>query len=218
MVMDIPEYDSISTNKLLNLLNITDGFLKLYDNCYVNFKKILDLDKNKKIRDDIFINIDYNSKESFIESIRENIRIIDNIKDKIVLKNNLCLYSNIDNINYINKNKFIICSGNINSYIQNRGSDYKILILNVKKDVNVLLSPMYLKLDGDKIILDEDVNPKIIINTSNIDLTVDDNVIVLSKFKSNLINKKDYKYVNKFDLNYKVGINKVIVEKRNLNE
>lgn len=218
MVMDIPNFNGISITKLISLLNITDGFLKVYDNSFNEIKKLLELDVNKKIKDLIFSNISFNSKEDFIESIRENIRIILNIKNKMILKNNLYLYSCTDDINELEEKKLIKASNNISTYMQNKSSNYKVLVLSVKKSVNVLLSAFYLKITDDKIELVEDKNPDILFNNNDVNLTLLDDNFVFTKFKSDIVSTNDYSYVNKFDINFKVNISKVIIEKRNSDE
>ena len=218
MIINIKDYDTISISKLISLLNITDGYLKEFNKAYNDIKKLLELDINNKVKNLVFADINFSNKESFIESLRESINKLMNIKNKLTLKNNLYLYSSIDNINRIEDIKIFKTSGNISSYMLNKGNDYKILVFSVKKGVNILLSPFYLRINNDKIELMDDKNPNILLNHNDVNLNILESDFVITKFKSNLIKKIDYSYVNKFDISFKVNVCKIRIEKRNLDE
>ena len=88
MIMQIQDYQSASISHIISLLNITDGFVELYDRNYNLIRELLELDANKKIKNTVFKTIDFSNKNKFIESIRNNINLISNINDKIKFKYN----------------------------------------------------------------------------------------------------------------------------------
>jgi hypothetical protein len=223
MIISIPDYLNLSIGKLINLLNITDGFLTIYENNYTNLKKIINLSINQDIKEKIFHNIDFSGKEAFIESLRNNIKIISNINDKMTLKSNLRLYTATDNFDNLGNDALLTFSNTIDTYIINKKNNYRIIMANVKKGINVLTAPYYLKLPlanafNQSIELTDEPNPIIIMDTKDIKINKDSNVIIFSHFIANLVTKKDYTYVDDFKVNYKVNISKIDIEKRNKDE
>ena len=222
MIMQIQDYQSASISHIISLLNITDGFVEVYDRNYNLIRELLELDANKKIKNTVFKTIDFSNKNKFIESIRNNINLISNINDKIKFKYNFKLYFDTNNFNNLNNDKFIFTSNNINNFM-NYKTNNRIIIANIKSEINVLFAPLYLKLPitnayNQEIELIDEVNPQVILDCKDIIINEDNGVIILSKFKGNIINREDYSYVNNFTINYKFNINKVMIEKRNNNE
>ena len=87
------------------------------------------------------------------------------------------------------------------------------------KGINVLFAPKYLKLPvanafNQGIELIDEVNPQIILDCKDLIINKENGIIVLSKFKNNIIQREDYSYVNAFNVSYKLNINKVSIEKR----
>ena len=221
-IMQIQGYKDNSINHLINLLNITDGFVEIYDNSYNRIKELLELDVNKNIRNTVFKSIDFKSKNKFIESIRNNIYLISNINDKIRLKYNFKLYFDTNNFDELGKDQFIFTASNMSNFMNYSGKN-RIIIANVMKDINVLFAPKYLKLPvanafNQGIELIDEVNPQIILDCKDLNINKENGIIVLSKFKNNIIQREDYSYVNAFNVSYKLNINKVTIEKRINNE
>ena len=216
MIMDIEYYEDI--NELINLLKITDGSSKIIEECYTKIKYLVELDNNKEIKNTIFKNINFNDLESFIKSILKYIDILSNIKNKITLKNNIRLFFGINDINLLDKIKFIHTKGTITSFMLNKGNGYKVLVANVDKGINCLVSPFYIKIEDNNILLIEDLNPEIIINRKDVLINVDNNDIIFTRFKTNIVETPNYNYVDDFSVNYKIIINKIKIEKREQNE
>ena len=217
-IMQIQGYKNNSINHLINLLNITDGFVEIFDNNYNRIKELLELDVNKNIRNTVFKSIDFKNKNKFIESIRNNINLISNINEKIKLKYNLKLYFDTNNFDELGKDQFIFTASNMSNFMNYSGNN-RIIIANVMKGINVLFAPKYLKLPvanafNQGIELIDEVNPQIILDCKDLIINKENGIIVLSKFKNNIIQREDYSYVNAFNVSYKLNINKVSIEKR----
>jgi hypothetical protein len=222
MILNINFYNDISVNKLINLLNITDGFLKTYEEAYTNIKSIISLDINKDIKNTIFKDINFNNKESFIKSLKNIINIISNINTKLKLNYNCNLYFSTTDINTINKETFINMSNNIGQFINNNGNN-RIIIANISQNINVLFSPKIIELpvsniNNQKIAIIEDQNAEITIDLKDVQIIKDNNNTIFANYKSNMVKLESYTYVNSFNLNYTVNINRIKIEKRNNNE
>ena len=209
--------------EIINLLNITNNFLPLYEECYTKVKKLLELEDNKDIKNTIFKDIFFTSKEEFIKSIINTIKTIININNKMVLKYNYKLYFCTNDFYSLGNDNFIHTSSIIAPYLINKSNNYRVITANVKKGINVLFSPKFIAKPIDsakdktiKIVNNE--SPEIIIDTRDIIINKDKNTVIYSRFKTNEIKTKDYTYIDKFDLDYKININKVTIEKRNINE
>lgn len=218
IIMNVNNYNELSINDLIGLLNITDGFNQIYENSCNKIKKLLMLDCNKEMRETVFKNIDFKSKELFIESIRNSIQIISNINDKIKCNDNLRLYFETKNFDDLGKDQFIFTTSSIANYIY-KDNVSRLIIANLRSGVNLLFSPKYLKLPisnafNQKIELVDEVNPQIILDCKDIIINKMDNVIILSKFDENIVTEDSYKYVDNFKLNFKVNISKIMIEKR----
>jgi hypothetical protein len=223
MIINIPDYNNISITKLISLLNITDGFLRVYENNYTNIKKIINLDINKDIKKKVFKNINFNNKEDFIASLRDNINILSNINDKMMVKDNLRLYTATNDFDTLGNDALLNFSNSIDTYIINKKNNYRVIVANIKKGTNVLMAPYYLKIPiadafNQAIEIIDEPNPIIIIDTKDININKDSNVIIFSHFLANLVTQKDYTYVDDFKINYKVNISKIDIEKRKTSE
>ncbi|MBR1417303.1 MAG: hypothetical protein IJ572_05795 [Bacilli bacterium] len=223
MIQSIDNFEKLSSVELLNILNITDSFTKLLDDCFNKVKELIKLDVNKDSKNTIFKNINFDSKEKFIESIKNNIMIIANINNKMKLKYNFKLYFSTNDINSLDKNMFIFTSSIIAPYMQQKSGTYRVITADCKKNINVLYSPKYVVIPTNDTynkrieVLDYD-NLDIFLDTRDININKDSNTIIYTRFKSNLVKTNKYTYVDKFSVNYKININKVIIEKRNNNE
>ena len=223
MIQGINDFEKLPANEIINLLNITNNFLPLYEECYTKVKKLLELEDNKDIKNTIFKDIFFTSKEEFIKSIINTIKTIININNKMVLKYNYKLYFSTNDFDSLGNDNFIHTSSIIAPYLINKSNNYRVITANVKKGINVLFSPKFIAKPIDsakdktiKIVNNE--SPEIIIDTRDIIINKDKNTVIYSRFKTNEIKTKDYTYIDKFDLDYKININKVTIEKRNINE
>ena len=220
MIMSIDGYSDCPIKELIKKLEDNINFKNVYEFSYNNILNMINLDCNSKIKKDVFSIIDYKNKESFIESIRKCIKIISNINNKLMLKDNIRLFLAIDDIDD-KQDCFLKTSSNISQIIINKYNT-QIMVCNVKKGINVLYSPVYLKLPNENaynqsIELIDELNPYLIFDTKDIFIKKNDNKIFLSKYKSKLINKEGYSCVNSFKIEYKIGINELFIEKRKNN-
>ena len=223
MIIDIDGYNILPVNELISLLSINNKYLPLYEECYTKVKKLLNEDINKDIKKTIFKNINFDSKEDFIKSIIKNIKILTNINDKMKLKYNCKLYFSTKDFNTLGKDSFIYTSSIIAPFLISKSSNYRVITANVKKGVNILFSPKYItkpleNINGKEIKLLDNENPEMIIDTRDVIINKDKNTIIYSRFNSEETNTKAYTYVSKFDLDYKININNIIIEKRNEDE
>ena len=126
-----------------------------------------------------------------------------------------------NNLDSINDMKLITTSSIISPFMTQTKKDNKVICAKVEKGINILYSPKALILptvNEDIIeVIDKD-NFDIILDTSDIKIKSDNNTIIYTKFKYNIVNEKEYSYVDKYDVNYKININNVLIEKRNKNE
>ena len=95
MIESINDFEELSINNLINLLNITHNYNNVYEECYTKVKELLELDVNKKIKNSIFKNINFDSQELFIKSLLDTIKIISNINEKMKLNSTFLTYSSI---------------------------------------------------------------------------------------------------------------------------
>lgn len=219
MIESIDNYEKISTNELMNLLNITPSFFSIFDECYTKVKDLLKYDVNKEINNTIFKNVNFENKKLFLESIKALIKTLSNINDKMVLKYNYKLYFSTNDFDNLEKDRLLYTSSIISPFMVNKGNNYRVITANVNKGVNVLFSPKIISLPlanafNKQIEVYENENSEIIIDTRDVNINKDQNTIVYSRFNAHSVNTKNYTYIDKFDLNYKININKVIIEKR----
>ena len=212
MIQNINNFDKLSINELYNLLKITDNYTNLIDYCYKKVKEVLTIE----LKETIFNNIDFSSEKAFIESLLFILKIIFNINDKMILKHNIKLYFKVDNFDKIDENK-IITTSSIIAPLMNY-SNNRVIYAKVLKGVNVLFSPKYLTINQNNIEIVENINSEILLDTKDIKINKDENMITYSRFKSHFVDSLDYKYIDKYEINYKININKVVIEKRINNE
>ena len=222
MIQDIDGFSVLPINEITSLLGINNNFSSIYDECYIKVKKLLDDDVNKKIKSTIFKNVDFDSKESFINSIINNLDILININEKMKLKYNCKLYFSTNDFNTLGNDNFIYTSSIIAPYLIKKSKEYRVITANVRKGINVLFSPKYISkplenISGKIELLDSE-SPEIIIDTRDINIRKDKNTIIYSRFNSTETKTKSYTYVNKFELDYKININDIEIEKRLENE
>lgn len=221
MIQKIDNFNKIPINEIISLLNITNNYLSIYEECYTKVSKLLEIEVNKNIKKTIFKNINFESQESFIKSIINNIKILININDKMKLRYNSKLYFSTNDFNTLGKDAFIYTSSIIAPFLINK-SNYRVITANVKKGINVLFSPKYISMPleniSDKIEIMDSESPEIIIDTRDVIIKKDKNTIIYSRFNAEETKTKTYTYVNKFDLDYKVNVNDITIEKRNENE
>lgn len=220
IILSIKNYNKLQLEELLIILNSKSNYSLLFEECYTKTKKVLELDINKNINKTIFKNIDFNNPKDFIKSIVKNIDVLININDKLKLKYNIILNFSTEDFDNLEDNKFIYTNANISTFMINKNKNYRVITAKVNKGVNVLFSPISLTkpiLDKELQIIDID-NPEIILDTRDINIIKDKNTIIYSRFTANEVKEKEYTYIDRFDLNYKININKVLIEKRNINE
>ena len=220
MIGNIDGYRYLEDSDLLNILKITDSFKPIFEENYTRVKELLKLDVNKDIKDSVFKYINFNSEESFIRSIKECMIAMAGIDEDMTLKNNVKLYFGCNDFDSLGKDKFILTSTIISPYLTNNGKNYRVISADVKEGINVLYSPKVITLPNrnaynQQIEVNDIDNPEIIIDTRDIKINKDDNLIVYSRFKSHMEHNDDYTYVDSFDMDYKINISKVIIEKRN---
>lgn len=220
IILSIKNYNKLQLEELLIILNSKSNYSLLFEECYTKTKKVLELDINKNINKTIFKNIDFNNPKDFIKSVVKNIDILININDKLKLKYNIILNFSTEDFDNLEDNKFIYTNANISTFMINKNKNYRVITAKVNKGVNVLFSPKSLTkpiLDKELQIIDID-NPEIILDSRDINIIKDKNTIIYSRFTANEVKEKEYTYIDRFDLNYKININKVLIEKRNINE
>lgn len=215
IIMNIDNYDKYQIKDLVKKLEDNINFKTIFDYTYTYVLSILNLSCNAKIKKDYFNIIDFKNKFTFIDSIRKCIRIMSNI-NKLVLKDNMRVFLAINNDN-LNKDSFLITSSNISQIIIDRYNT-QVMVCNVKRGINVLFSPFYLKMPNknaynQSIELLNELNPYLIFDTKDVNIKKDNNKIFLSKFRSKLVNQEDFSYVDEFKIEYKIGINEIFMEK-----
>ena len=223
MIQSIDGFNVLPINELIGILNVTNNFSQLYEECYTKVKKFLDDDINNNIKKIVFKNISFDSKEEFIKSIVDNIKILININDKMKLKYNSKLYFSTNDFDGLGKDSFIYTSSIIAPYLINKSKEYRVITANVKKGINVLFSPKYISkplenINGKKIEILNIESPEIIIDTRDINIIKDKNTIIYSRFNASETKTKNYTYVSNFDLDYKINVNNIIIEKRKKDE
>jgi hypothetical protein len=215
MIQRINNYDTLEISDLISLLNITDNYNNLMDECFKKVKGILEINKDKD-KKKLFKNIKFTSEEDFIKSLVDTLKVIAKINSKMNLKHNTKLYFTVNDIDNVDKEKIITTSSIISPYM-NSNNKNRIICANVKKGINILYSPKYLSiLDNNIEIVDN--NSELLLDTRDVNILVDENTIIYTRFKSKIEKADKYSYVDKFDVNYKLSINKAIIEKREDNE
>ena len=221
MVMNVEYYNDLDITRLFDILKATSGFSSLMDECYNKVKKVIDLDINKDIKSSVFKNVNFDNQERFIESIVKNINIISNINDKMILSDYMKLYFSTDNFDSLGKDKFIVTSSIIAPYMIQKSGNYRVISAKVDKGIQVLFAPHKIVMPLDnaydkRIELSYDKNPEIILDAKDIIINKEKCMIVYSRFKNDLVCLENYSYVENFEVKYKININKVKIEKREI--
>jgi len=214
LIQRINNYDTLETSELINLLNITDNYNSLMDECFTKVKELLK--DNKTIKTKIFKHIKFNNEEDFIKSLVSTLKVISKINTKLVLKHNTKVFFTVSDLENINKEKIITTSSTISPYI-NSNNKNRVISARLKKGINILYSPKYLNILDNKLEL-IDNKGELLLDTRDINIILDDNIVTYTRFKSNIVKEEDYSYIDKYDINYKININKAIIEKRDNNE
>ena len=214
LIQRINNYDTLETSELINLLNITDNYNSLMDECFTKVKELLK--DNKTIKTKIFKHIKFNNEEDFIKSLVSTLKVISKINTKLVLKHNTKVFFTVSDLENINKEKIITTSSTISPYM-NSNNKNRVISARLKKGINILYSPKYLNILDNKLEL-IDNKGELLLDTRDINIILDDNIITYTRFKSNIVKEEDYSYIDKYDINYKININKAIIEKRDNNE
>ena len=214
LIQRINNYDTLETSELINLLNITDNYNSLMDECFTKVKELLK--DNKTIKTKIFKHIKFNNEEDFIKSLVSTLKVISKINTKLVLKHNTKVYFTVSDLENINKEKIITTSSTISPYM-NSNNKNRVISARLKKGINILYSPKYLNILDNKLEL-IDNKGELLLDTRDINIILDDNIVTYTRFKSNIVKEEDYSYIDKYDINYKININKAIIEKRDNNE
>ncbi len=214
LIQRINNYDTLETSELINLLNITDNYNSLMDECFNKVKELLK--DNKTIKTKLFKYIKFNNEEDFIKSLVNTLKVISKINNKLVLKHNTKVFFIVSDLDNINKEKIITTSSTISPYM-NSNNKNRVISARLKKGINILYSPKYLNILDNKLeLIDNKV--ELLLDTRDINIILDDNIITYTRFKSNIVKEEDYSYIDKYDVNYKININKAIIEKRDNNE
>ena len=214
LIQRINNYDTLETSELINLLNITDNYNSLMDECFTKVKELLK--DNKTIKTKLFKYIKFNNEEDFIKSLVNTLKVISKINNKLVLKHNTKVFFIVSDLDNINKEKIITTSSTISPYM-NSNNKNRVISARLKKGINILYSPKYLNILDNKLeLIDNKV--ELLLDTRDINIILDDNIITYTRFKSNIVKEEDYSYIDKYDVNYKININKAIIEKRDNNE
>ncbi len=214
LIQRINNYDTLETSELINLLNITDNYNSLMDECFTKVKELLK--DNKTIKTKIFKHIKFNNEEDFIKSLVSTLKVITKINNKLVLKHNTKVFFIVSDLENINKEKIITTSSTISPYM-NSNNKNRVISARLKKGINILYSPKYLNILDNKLEL-IDNKGELLLDTRDINIILDDNIVTYTRFKSNIVKEEDYSYIDKYDINYKININKAIIEKRDNNE
>ena len=214
LIQRINNYDNLETSELINLLNITDNYNSLMDECFIKVKELLK--DNKTIKTKLFKYIKFNNEEDFIKSLVSTLKVISKINTKLILKHNTKVFFTVSDLDNINKEKIITTSSTISPYI-NSNNKNRVISARLKKGINILYSPKYLNILDNKLEL-IDNKGELLLDTRDINIILDDNIITYTRFKSNIVKEEDYSYIDKYDVNYKININKAIIEKRDNNE
>ena len=144
------------------------------------------------------------------------LKVISKINNKLVLKHNTKVFFIVSDLDNINKEKIITTSSTISPYM-NSNNKNRVISARLKKGINILYSPKYLNILDNKLeLIDNKV--ELLLDTRDINIILDDNIITYTRFKSNIVKEEDYSYIDKYDVNYKININKAIIEKRDNNE
>jgi hypothetical protein len=214
LIQRINNYDTLETSELINLLNITDNYNSLMDECFNKVKELLK--DNKTIKTKLFKYIKFNNEEDFIKSLVSTLKVISKINNKLVLKHNTKVFFIVSDLDNINKEKIITTSSTISPYM-NSNNKNRVISARLKKGINILYSPKYLNILDNKLEL-IDNKGELLLDTRDINIILDDNIVTYTRFKSNIVKEEDYSYIDKYDINYKININKAIIEKRDNNE
>ena len=210
MIQRINKYEELEINEIINLLNITDNYSNIIEESYNKVKKLLKTTTNQSIKK-IFKVIDFTSEESFIMSLINCLQTISSINDKMTLKHKTRLYFTVNDIDNIKKEKIIATSSTINPYM-NLNNKNRVVDAYVGENINILYSPKYINILDNKLELISNKS-ELLLDVRDIKIIKDDNVTTYTRFKSNIVKEKNYTYIDKFEVNYKIHISKVFIEK-----
>ena len=97
LILSIVDYDKKSVKEIIKILNKKSGFSKIKSECYDILKFRLNEEINVKIKNQIFVNYDFSTFETFVTSLIKDISKLKQIDSKMLLNSDLRMYFYLDN-------------------------------------------------------------------------------------------------------------------------
>lgn len=148
-ILKVEGFETLPIKKLISIISKTKGYSKVKSIIYDNVKKRLNDPCNDSVRNSLFSQYDFTSYETFITSIVNSLVQLKSINNKMVLVEDINMYSVVDKVDEIKNSKFINVTKALNDLLsKTKDTSSMIGIVLLKKGTPVLYSPYYLDI-GD---------------------------------------------------------------------
>jgi len=184
-ISSVENYETIETKKLIKQLNSNKGFSKLKSECFGIIKKRIEDPINSQIKASLFKNINFESFETFISSLVQELQKLKNVNNKMTISGDINMYFLVKDIDDVKNQKFINLTSDLNTLLS-LAKEYNSMIglALIKEDVPVLHSPytfdfgdIYAKDASPKMEIKNNITFELIIENSDINISTDPNKV-----------------------------------------
>lgn len=210
-ILNLENFETLPTKNILKAVNAIKGFSKIKSECYESVKKRLDDPINQKIKNSLFVNIDFTTFETFIASIVKKLSLLRTINEKMVLNGDINMYIYVDKVEDLEKKKFVMTTNDLQGIIAVVKDSKKMVgITLLKEGTPVLYSPYYFDV-GDiyskgaslEMYIKEMVNFELLIDISDITINIDPNRTIVAKYFSTPNIVENLSIVDDIKMSYK---------------
>ena len=205
LILSIPDFDKWSNKKMVKYLDSIESVSRFKEEID-KLKLKIDLDINKKVKEDYFSIICLDSFEKLVNSVVELLKVLKDINKKMILNDDMIFYFKIDSFNDL-KNKYVYyLTSNKDDIVADVKINKGIMgIVRVKKNTPVLYSPYELDFgnlygsndDVIKVKRNEGIN--IILDAKDVIINRDSKSTIVSLYKP-IIEEEKINYVKEMEM------------------
>ena len=210
IMLAIPDFNNMSFEQIKSVVTKTKKHSKLKSECFDQVKKgFLSNPANEEIKSKVFININFETYDTFLQSMIERVKVLKNINNKMMLTGDVKLFFLVKKVDEISSRRFFVVTNDLNSLKREITSPVDfIAVATMFKNLPILYSPYYVDFGNlyDKNTLPVYAikeNPKfeILIDVDDVKMSVDDTFSYVTEYAS----KPEYEN----DINIVSEVNKV---------
>ena len=205
LILSIPDFDKWSNKKMVKYLDSIESVSRFKEEID-KLKLKIDLDINKKVKEDYFSIICLDSFEKLVNSVVELLKVLKDINKKMILNDDMIFYFKIDSFDDL-KNKYVYyLTSNKDDIVADVKINKGIMgIVRVKKNTPVLYSPYELDFgnlygsndDVIKVKRNEGIN--IILDAKDVIINRDSKSTIVSLYKP-IIEEEKINYVKEMEM------------------